>query len=136
MKRFRLIPLLLAAVLLGAASVSYTHLAAVFFSIKPAQRKAWQQVSNKNSNLNAYLQESINGMRVTQIFTREDVNYTIFERLAKNARKSWMKAVYISNLMWVSVDNISQIVTSLLYVVGVLVCQPAISFGTDRKSVV
>ena len=105
-------------------------LVAVFFSIKPAQRRAWQQVSNKNSNLNAYLQESINGMRVTQIFTREDVNYGIFERLAQNARKAWMKAVYISNLMWVSVDNISQIVTSLLYVVGVLVCRPAISFGT------
>ena len=59
-------------------------LVAVFFSIKPAQRRAWQQVSNKNSNLNAYLQESINGMRVTQIFTREDVNYGIFERLAQN----------------------------------------------------
>ena len=33
----------------------------LIFTIKPAQRKAWQQVSNKGSNMNAYMQESIDG---------------------------------------------------------------------------
>ena len=42
------------------------------FWIKNRQRKAWQAVSNKNSNLNAYLQENIVGARITQIFARED----------------------------------------------------------------
>ena len=36
--------------------------------IKNKQRRAWQAVSNKNSNLNAYLQENIVGARITQIF--------------------------------------------------------------------
>lgn len=46
--------------------------------IKNKQRKAWQAVSNKNSNLNAYLQENIVGARITQIFAREDENARIF----------------------------------------------------------
>ena len=41
------------------------------FLIKPAQRRAWQDVSNKSSNLNAYLHESLDGMKITQAFTRE-----------------------------------------------------------------
>ena len=45
--------------------------------IKNKQRRAWQAVSNKNSNLNAYLQENIVGARITQIFAREDENAKI-----------------------------------------------------------
>ncbi|MBQ8904024.1 MAG: ABC transporter ATP-binding protein, partial [Oscillospiraceae bacterium] len=36
--------------------------AAIIFAIKNRQRKAWQSVSNKSSNLNAYLHESIVGV--------------------------------------------------------------------------
>ena len=53
-------------------------LAVFMFWIKNKQRKAWQAVSNKNSNLNAYLQENIVGARITQIFAREDENAKIF----------------------------------------------------------
>ncbi|MDE6419459.1 MAG: hypothetical protein K2K87_02905 [Lachnospiraceae bacterium] len=48
---------------------------AVFLGyIKKRQRRAWQAVSNKNSNLNAYLQENIVGAKITHIFDREDEN--------------------------------------------------------------
>ena len=50
--------------------------------IKNKQRRAWQAVSNKNSNLNAYLQENIVGARITQIFAREDENAEIFKDLS------------------------------------------------------
>ncbi|MDR0904777.1 MAG: ABC transporter ATP-binding protein/permease [Oscillospiraceae bacterium] len=92
----------------------------VMFSIKPAQRRAWQDVSNKNSNLNAYAAESINGMRITQIFTREKKNEEIFETLAMKSRKSHFRAGLIANLVQPAVDNISQIIFSFLYVVGIL----------------
>ncbi|MFV0399723.1 MAG: ABC transporter ATP-binding protein [Oscillospiraceae bacterium] len=102
----------------------------VLFLIRRPQRKAWQQVSNKGSNLNAYISESINGMLVTQSFTREEKNAEIMGTLSENARKSWVKAAFISNFVWVSADNISQIVTGFLYIVGVLWTFPAVSFGT------
>jgi ATP-binding cassette subfamily B protein len=101
----------------------------VFFSIKPAQRRAWQDVSNKNSNLNAYAAESINGMRITQIFTREKKNEEIFERLAMSSRRAHFRAGLIANLGTPAVDNISQLIFSFLYLVGILWTYPAVSFG-------
>lgn len=61
-------------------------LAAFMLYMKKRQRKAWQQVSNKNSNLNAYLQENIVGARITQIFVREDENVETFGILADRCR--------------------------------------------------
>lgn len=105
--------------------------AAVIMLIKKKQRKAWQDVSNKSSNLNAYLQENITGARITQAFTREEENQEIFERLSDRHRKSWMKAVTYSNLVWPSVDNISTLVRAALFAIGLLVMSPAsVSLGT------
>ena len=56
--------------------------AAVIWYIKPRQRKYWQAQSNKNSNYNAYLAESIDGVRVSQLFAREEENISIMKRLA------------------------------------------------------
>lgn len=105
--------------------------AAVIMLIKKKQRKAWQDVSNKSSNLNAYLQENITGARITQAFTREEENQEIFERLSDRHRKSWMKAVTYSNLVWPSVDNISTLVRAALFAIGLLIMSPAsVSLGT------
>lgn len=101
-----------------------------FCIIKPKQRRAWQSYSNKNSNLNAYLQESINGMRLTQVFTREKVNAGIFANLCERAKRAVMIAFAISNIMATCTDIIAQGVTSALYIVGVVVMVPAISLGT------
>lgn len=79
----------------------------IIFVIKPAQRRAWQNVSNKSSNMNAYLQESIDGEKITQLFTREEQNAEIFDRLSNDHKKCWIHGQYISNCVWVSVDNIS-----------------------------
>lgn len=104
---------------------------AIMFFIKKRQRRAWQQVSNKSSNMNAYLQENIVGARVTQIFVREDENAGIFDRLSQKYRKVWMKAVSYSNLVWPMVDNIATFVRACLYAIGLLVIGPAtVSLGT------
>ena len=51
--------------------------------IKRRQHLAWQIQSNKQSNLNAYIAESINGVRVTQSFVREEKNREIMEQTEK-----------------------------------------------------
>ncbi len=96
-------------------------LAAFMFYIKNKQRRAWQMVSNKNSNLNAYLQENIVGARITQIFAREDENAEIFATLSDNCRKTWMKAVRYNNLIWPGIDNISVLVRAGVYICGLIV---------------
>lgn len=105
--------------------------AVIMMMIKKRQRKAWQDVSNKSSNLNAYLQENITGARVTQIFTREEENAQIFDRLSGKYRKSWINAVKYSNLVWPATDNVSTLVRAAIFVVGLLVLTPAaVSLGT------
>lgn len=98
--------------------------------IKPRQRKSWQQQSNKNSNYNAYLAESIDGVRVSQLFARQEENISIMSRLAAACRSAWLKAVYISNTVWFSSELITQIVFTVMYIAGVYWMGGAIvSFG-------
>ena len=95
-------------------------LAIFMFWIKNRQRKAWQQVSNKNSNLNAYLQENIVGARITQMFAREEENAETFAELCDRCRTTWFKAVMYSNLVWPGIDNISVWVRAAVFVVGLI----------------
>ena len=87
--------------------------------IKIKHRVAWQRLSNKSSNLNAYIAESINGIRVTQSFTREEENTQIFDNLSKEYKATWTKAVTLNFLMWPAINNISTWTTAAVYVVGI-----------------
>lgn len=94
-------------------------LMALIFVIKKKQRVAWQISSNKSSNLNAYIAESINGIRVTQSFVREQENIKIFNSLSSNYSKAWMNAVRYNFLLWPAIDNISMLTTAAVYVLGI-----------------
>ncbi|MBE6823095.1 ABC transporter ATP-binding protein [Caproiciproducens sp. LBM24188] len=115
---------------LAAITVAGMPVVAVFiWIIKPRQRKAWQAVSNKNSNVNAFVQESIEGSRVTQAFDRQETNMGILNRLLEKRYHTWMNAIYISNTVWFSVETVSQIVFSLVYIAGAYWLNPMASFG-------
>ncbi|MDR0376169.1 MAG: ABC transporter ATP-binding protein/permease [Spirochaetaceae bacterium] len=121
---FRVSPQLASVTILGLPI-----LAAFIWTIKPAQRRAWQRVSNKNSNLNAYIQEAVDGVRVTQAFDRQERNSGIVNSLTGERNKEWMRAQYLSNTTWFSTETISQIVFSFVYIVGVYHMHPMVSFG-------
>ena len=88
----------------------------IIILIKPRQRKAWQNQSNKNSNYNAYLAESIDGVRVSQLFERQQVNISIMEKLATACRQAWLRAVRISNTVWLSSETMTQLVLTFVYI--------------------
>ena len=94
-------------------------LAIVIVTIKRRQRRAWQIQSNKQSNLNAYIAESINGIRVTQSFVRENKNSDIFNTLSQSYRKAWMKAVMYNFTLGPAVDVISAVTTAAIYILGI-----------------
>ena len=97
--------------------------------MKNKQRKAWQAVSNKSSNLNAYLQENIVGAKVAQMFAREDENAKIFEDLTEDFRGTWMTAVRYSNLVWPGIDTIAVFIRAAIFIAGLII------FGAGNKSV-
>jgi len=115
---------------LATVTVLGLPLLAIFiWTIKPAQRRAWQSVSNKSANLNAYIQESIDGVKVTQAFDRQEKNLDIMNQLTEERNHEWMKAIYISNTVWFSTETISQIVFSFIFIMGVYWMNPMASFG-------
>lgn len=98
--------------------------------IQGKQRKAYQELSNKQSNLNAYIHESISEIKITQSFAREDENFQIFNEVSEEYRQSFMKAVRVQYLLWPAVQNISVITTCFIYFVGIRQLGVSVTTGT------
>lgn len=98
--------------------------------IQGKQRVAYQVLSNKQSNMNAYIHESISGIKITQSFARESENLRVFQEVSEDYRSSWMHAVKIQFLLWPGVQNISVITMCIIYFVGVRQIGVEVSTGT------
>ncbi|MDU1054155.1 ABC transporter ATP-binding protein [Clostridium baratii] len=101
----------------------------VMFSIKNAQRKAYQKVSAKQSNLNAYVHESINGIRVTQAFARKEENMAVYKEVCLECSDSWMKAVRLNFLVWPSIETVAILSVSAIYISGIILLDGSVSLG-------
>ena len=101
----------------------------VIMSIKKAQRRAHQRLSSKQSNMNAYVHESINGIKVTQSFSREDENMRIYKDVCKQYSDAWMDSVKLNFLVWPSIDIISVASVALIYLFGILIFDSSIKVG-------
>ncbi|MCI9626738.1 MAG: ABC transporter ATP-binding protein [Clostridia bacterium] len=104
----------------------------VFFIVKlrSIHRKAWQSYSDKNSNLNAYLAESINGVRITQAFVRERKNSRIFSRISGDTMRAWIRAKCIEFLIWPTSSVISELSVCVIYFIGAaMVSKAQLSVG-------
>ncbi len=99
------------------------------FMVKGIQRRRTQAVSRKQSNLNAYIHESICGIKVTQSFAREEENFKVFKALGTEYRKTWMAYVRSIFIMWPIIDNISVWAVSLVYVAGISLMGTGASVG-------
>ncbi len=88
--------------------------------IKNVQRRNTQALSMKQSNLNAYIHESICGVKVTQSFAREEKNESIFHELSTAYRKAWMKFVKSNFILWPIIDTISTTGVAVLYFAGII----------------
>lgn len=99
------------------------------FLLKNRHRKAYQSLSQKQSNMNAYIHESICGMKVTQSFSREKENMKIFLELVDNYRKAWIKTVKIQFLLSPIVENVSSLTMSALYITGIVWLKGDVSIG-------
>ncbi len=97
--------------------------------IKNNQRKAYQVLSNKQSNLNAYIHEVLLVSRLPNP-SHGRRKCRDFPEVSNDYRTSWMKAVKIQFLMWPGVQNISVITTCLIYFVGIRQIGVAVSTGT------
>jgi ATP-binding cassette subfamily B multidrug efflux pump len=87
--------------------------------LKRRIRRRWQEVRKKNSNMNAYLHESLAGMRVTQAFVREPETRQLYNELSGDIFTTWMDAIKLNNLFWPGIELIGALGVVLVYIFGV-----------------
>ncbi|WP_262316403.1 ABC transporter ATP-binding protein [Lacticaseibacillus parakribbianus] len=98
--------------------------------IQHYQHKAFQELSNKQSNLNAYIHEGIAGIKVTQGFAQEANAIETFDGVAEENRQTYMTAVKWQYALWPGVQNISTLTTALIYFIGIQQVGVVVSTGT------
>jgi len=86
--------------------------------LRPAMETAWRNVRKANSNINANLNESITGIRVSQAFCREELNLAKFDDLNDTYYDTFMRAIKIEILIWPLADLFGMVGTCLVLWMG------------------
>lgn len=96
-----------------------------FVSTKLRQkiRIAWQDVRMKNSRINSHLNESIQGIRVTQAYTQEQENMHYFDAMNMDSRKSWNRASAMNQAFGPIIEVTGGIGTMILFWFGAYLIQ-------------
>jgi ATP-binding cassette subfamily B multidrug efflux pump len=99
----------------------------LMFIVSSALRKkirfAWQTVRIKQSRINAHLNESIQGIRVTQAFAQEKENIGYFDGMNKSNIRSWNNASALNQLFGPVIEITSAIGTLILLLYGTYLIQ-------------
>lgn len=94
-------------------------------------REAWRVVRRKIANINAYLQESLSGIRVTQAFVREPENQRYFNDINLDNLRSWMKAIRVNSVFGPLVELTGAVGTAVVFWYGTyLLIQGHLTVGT------
>ena len=86
-------------------------------------RFAWQEVRMKQSRINAHLNESIQGIKVTQAYVQEKDNMGFFNQMNKDNLKSWNKASALNQAFGPVIEVTSAIGTFILFWYGAYLIQ-------------
>ena len=72
-------------------------------------KKAFEDVRTEVSNLNSFVQERITGMKIVQIFTREQIESDKFRTINERHKKGWIKTVWYNSVFFPIADLLSSI---------------------------
>ncbi|MHA7963439.1 ABC transporter ATP-binding protein [Paenibacillus sp. CAU 1782] len=99
-------------------------------SLRKRIRFAWQDVRMKQSRINSHLNESIQGMKVTQAFVQEKDNMGFFDHMNTINLKSWNKASALNQTFGPVIEITAAIGTCILFWYGAMLIQSeAITIG-------
>ncbi|QOR68390.1 ABC transporter ATP-binding protein [Cytobacillus suaedae] len=92
-------------------------------SLRKKIRRSWQTVRIKQSKLNSHLNESIQGIRVTQSFTQEKENMAFFDGVNTETYESWRDATQKNAMFRPFVEMSNAIGTAILIWYGAMLIQ-------------
>jgi subfamily B ATP-binding cassette protein MsbA len=89
---------------------------------------AFEEVRAEVSNLNSFVQERVTGMKILQLFTREDIEFENFKKINGRHKNGWLKTVWYNSIFF----PIAEILSSLT--LGVIVWYGGVSIITDNTA--
>lgn len=92
----------------------------VFFT-RIFQRKmqvAFEEVRNQIANMNTFVQERVTGMKIVQLFNREDIEAQKFSEINDKHRKAWIKTILYNSIFFPIADIISSLTLGFVVLYG------------------
>lgn len=94
-------------------------------------RRAFRQVRVRIARINATIQETITGIKVVQLFTREERNQRDFERLNAAHRDAWLDSIRYDAALFAAVEMANGLATAVIIGYGAsLVIGGSLTLGT------
>ena len=105
-------------------------LAALGLYFRVRARRSYREVRIRLARLNAYLQESLTGMTVIQLFAREPSERETFRRLNEDLRRAQFRSTFYDASFYAMVETMgSAAVALVLWYGGGEILQGALTFG-------
>jgi subfamily B ATP-binding cassette protein MsbA len=105
--------------------IAFVTMPIVLFATKIFQKymkRAFEEVRTEVSNLNSFVQERVTGMKILQLFTREDTEFKKFKDINERHKKGWLKTVWYNSIFFPIADLLSSITLgSIIWVGGLMV---------------
>ena len=72
-------------------------------------RVAFDEVRTQVSNLNTFVQERLTGMKIVQLFNREDIEYEKFKSINEKHNNAWQKNILYNSIFFPIADIVSSL---------------------------
>ena len=85
------------------------------------QRKmqvAFEEVRTQIANMNSFIQERVTGMKIVQLFNRENVEYEKFKSINEKHKKAWIKTILYNSIFFPIADIISSLTLGFIVLYG------------------
>ena len=92
-----------------------------------AMKAAFEEVRAQISNLNSFVQERVTGMKIVQLFSREDTEYKNFKAINEKHKKGWLKTIWYNSIFFPIPDLANSIAVGLIVWYGGLMSATNVS---------
>jgi ATP-binding cassette subfamily B multidrug efflux pump len=79
-----------------------------------AIKATFQEVRNQVANLNSFVQERVTGMKIVQLFNREDIEYQNFKEINDKHKKAHVKTIWYYSVFFPIAEILSSIGIGLI----------------------
>ena len=79
---------------------------------------AFEEVRNQIANMNTFVQERVTGMKIVQLFNREDIEAEKFSEINNKHNKAWIKTILYNSIFFPIADIITSLTLGFIVLYG------------------